>query len=97
MLPYSYSSPRFLRHRGRISVWPRRRRWDIEAFCLQLVLNFLDGTIKLLILAFKFFPGIVVDDNVRINSVAFNDPLFAVLLIKCELRLEELATVDERQ
>src|SRR5262245_21758501 len=97
MLPYSYSSPRFLPPRSRISIWPRRGRWDIEAFCLQLVLNFLDGTIKLLIFAFEFFPGIIIDDNVRINSVAFDDPLFAILGINCELRFEELSAVDERQ
>src|SRR4030095_15892471 len=54
---------------SRISVWPRRRRREIEAFCLQLVLNFLNGAIELLICAFEFFPGIIIDDDIRINSV----------------------------
>ena len=64
---------------GRISVWPGRGRRKIEAFCLQLVLHFLKGAIKLLIFAFEFFSGIIIDDDIRINTVAFHDPLFAVL------------------
>src|SRR5437762_3865018 len=82
---------------GRISVWPGRRRWQIEAFCLQLVLHFLNGAIKLLIFAFELFSGIVVHHDIRINSVAFDDPLFAVLRVKRELRFEELSAVDKRQ
>src|SRR5437763_17173214 len=82
---------------GRISVWPGWRRRKIEAFCLQLVLHFLNRAIKLLIFAFEFFSGIVVHHDVRINSVAFDDPLFAVLGVKRELRFEKLSAVDKRQ
>src|SRR5262249_26378168 len=91
------SSPRFLGTSGGISVGPRRGRWEIEAFCLHFVLYFLNGAIELLIFAFKFFSGIIVDDNIRINSVTFYDPLFAVFGINGELRFEELAAVDKRQ
>src|SRR5437762_9099604 len=81
----------------RISVRPGRGRRKIEAFCLQLVLHFLNGAIKLLIFAFELFSGIIIDDDVRINSVTFDDPLFAVFGVKRELRFEELSAVDKRQ
>src|SRR5881392_1729442 len=77
--PASYSSLWFLCTASRISVWPRRGRWEIETFCLQLVLQFLNGAIKLLIFAFKFFSGIVIDHNIRINTMTFYDPLFGIL------------------
>jgi hypothetical protein len=57
----------------------------------------LDRTIQLLILAFEFFPGVVIDDDVGIDAATFNDPLFAVLRIRSEFRLEELAAIGERQ
>ena len=78
---------------GRISIGPGRGRRKIEAFCLQPVLKFLDGAIKLLIFAFEFFPGIIIDHDIRIDSVSFDDPLFAVFGIKRELRFEELSAV----
>src|SRR6266487_5710110 len=80
-----------------IAVRPRRRRWQIEAFCLQSFLHFLDGAIELLIFAFEFFSGIIIDDDIRIDSVTFDDPLFAVLGVKRELRFEELSAIDKRQ
>src|SRR4030095_1451200 len=80
-----------------IGVRPGWRRWQIEAFCLQPLLRFLDRAIKLLIFAFEFFSGIVVHHDVRINSVAFDDPLFAVFGVKRELRFEELSAIDKRQ
>src|SRR5262249_26528448 len=92
-----YSSPRLLRASGRISVGPGWGRWEIEAFCLQLVPYFLNAAIELLIFTFKFFCGIIIDDDIRINSVTFDDPLFAVLGINRELRFEELPAVDKRQ
>src|SRR4029079_14848257 len=82
---------------ARISIWPRRGRWEIEAFCLHLVLHFLNGAIKLLIFAFEFFPRIIIDHDIRIDSVSFDDPLFAVFGIKRELRFEELSAVNKRQ
>src|SRR5918996_197743 len=82
---------------GGISVRPWRRRRKIEAFCLQLVLHFLNGAIKLLIFAFEFFSRIIIDDDIRIDSVSFDDPLFAVFGVKRELRFEELSAVDKRQ
>src|SRR6266481_10114338 len=80
-----------------IAVRPGWRRWQIEAFCLQPVLHFLNGAIKLLIFAFEFSSGIIIDDDIRINSVTFDDPLFAVFGVKRELRFEELSAVDKRQ
>src|SRR5580765_872249 len=81
---------------GRISVCPGWRRRKIETFCLQVVLHFLNGSIKLLIFAFEFFPGIIIAHDIRINSVSFDDPLFAVFGVKRELRFEELSAVDKR-
>ena len=80
-----------------IAVRPGWRRWQIDAFCLQPVLHFLNSAIKLLIFAFEFFSGIIIDDDIRINSVTFDDPLFAVFGVKRELRFEELSAVDQRQ
>src|SRR5262249_50000036 len=88
---------RFLALVDRVSVGPGRRRWEIEALCLQLVLHLLDGTIKLLIFAFKFFSGVIIDHDIRIDSVSFDYPLFAVFGINCELRFEELPAIDKRQ
>src|ERR1044071_8654363 len=82
---------------ARMSVGPRRGGREIEALCLQLVLHFLDRAIKLLIFALKFFPRIVVYDNVRINPVAFYYPLFAVFGINREFGFEKLSAVRERQ
>src|SRR5207245_7316511 len=75
---------------SRISVRPRRWRREIEAFCLQLVLNFLNGAIELLIFAFEFFPRIVVDEDIRIDSVPFDDQLFARVGANRTLRLNTL-------
>ena len=33
----------------------------------------------MLVVAFEFFPRIIIDDDVRIDSVAFDNPLFAIL------------------
>ena len=65
-----------------ISVRPWWRRWNVEALCLQVVLHFLNGAIELLIFALELFPRIVIDHDVRINSVTFDDPLFTVFGIK---------------
>ena len=94
--PMGRLSPRLTLAR-RISVWPGRGRWKIEAFCLHLVLYFLKGAIELLIFAFEFFPGIIIDHDIRIDSVSFDDPLFAVFGVKRELRFKELSAVDKRQ
>ena len=97
MIPYSYSSLRFLRSPGRISIRPGRGRWQIESLCLQPLLHFLDSAIELLILAFEFFPWVVIDHDIRINSVTFHDPLFAVLGINRKLWFKELSPVDKWQ
>src|SRR5262249_47410958 len=55
------------------------------------------GAIKLLIFAFELFPGIIIDHDIRIDSVSFDDPLFAVFGKKRELRFEELSAIDKRQ
>src|SRR6266481_8526197 len=82
---------------GGIPVWPGWRRWQVVTFRLQLVLHLFYGAIELLIFAFELFTGIIIDHDVWIDSVTFDDPLFAVFGIKRELRLEELAAVDKRQ
>src|SRR5215472_16528692 len=69
-----------------ITVWPGWRRWQVVTFRLQLVLHLLNGAIELLIFAFEFFRGIVVDHNVRINSVAFDDPVLTVFQVNRKLR-----------
>src|SRR5206468_8161232 len=73
---------------GRISVRPRRWRWQIEMFCFQLALHLLNGALELLIFAFEFFTGIIIDNNIRINPMAFDNPLFALFGINRELRFE---------
>src|SRR5689334_17088241 len=87
---------RLLRSASRISVWPGRRRWEIEPFCFQLILHFLNRAIKLLIYTFKFFSGIIINDDVRIDSMTLHYPLFAIFGIERELRLKELSAVDKR-
>src|SRR5256885_4394627 len=39
----------------------------------KLVLHFLDAPIKLLIFAFKFFSCIIIDHEIRINTMTFHD------------------------
>ena len=51
----------------------------------------------MLIFAFEFFPGIIIDYDIGINAVPFDDPLFAVFGINRELRFEELSAVDKWQ
>jgi hypothetical protein len=41
-------------------------------------LDFLNRAVELLVLAFEFFPWIIIDADVRINAVAFDNPLLAV-------------------
>src|SRR6266478_9005457 len=81
----------------RVAVWVGRDRRQVISLGLQFVLHFLKRAIKLLIFAFEFFSGIIIDDDVRINSVTFDDPLFAVFGVKRELRFEKLSAVDKRQ
>src|SRR4029453_18012723 len=76
-----------------IAVRPGWRRWQIEAFCLQPLLHFLNGAIKLLIFAFEFFSGIVVHHDVRINSVAFDDPFLALFGVKADFGFEDLSAI----
>src|SRR5205085_1123519 len=45
----------------------------------------------------EFLGRIVIYYNVRINSVAFNDPVPAFFRVGCELRLEKLAAINQRQ
>ena len=56
----------------------RRRRWQLIAFRLHLLLNLLDRPVELLVFAAKFFRRIVIDDYVRIDAVAFYDPILAL-------------------
>ncbi len=70
--------PRTLAALHRIPVRVRRDWGQVISFGLQLLLNFLDRPVELLIFAFEFLPGIIIDGDVGINSVTFDDPLFAV-------------------
>ena len=79
---------------------PVRVRWDrrqVVALRLQLFLNFLDSPVELLIFALEFLGRIVVDHDVGIDAVAFDDPAFAVLGVRRELRLEEIAAISQRK
>ena len=62
----------------------------------MLACGVLNAAIELLIFAFEFFAGIIIDHDIRIDSVTFHDPLFAVFGIKRELRFEELSAIDKR-
>jgi hypothetical protein len=73
-----FVSPSTLGMFRRIPVWIWRDRRQVVSFGLQLLLDFLDCPIELLVFAFEFLFGIVVDDNVGIDAATFNDPLFAV-------------------
>jgi hypothetical protein len=63
----------------RIPVWVGRDRRQVVSFGLQLLLDLLDCPIELLVFAFEFLSGVVLDDDVGIDAATFNDPLFAVL------------------
>src|ERR1700675_2516980 len=82
---------------GWIAVWVRRRGRQIVAFRLQLFLDFLNPAVELLVFAFEFFGRIVVDYDIGINTVTFDDPVLSILGIKRELRFEELTAVDQWQ
>src|SRR6266705_1419814 len=75
----------------------RRRRRQLIAFRLHLLLNLLDRPVELLVFAAKFFRRIVIDHDIGINAVTFDDPFFSVLGIKPEFRFEELAAVHQRK
>src|SRR5438552_18691340 len=75
----------------------RRRRRQLIAFRLHLLLNLLDRPVELLVFAAKFFRRIVIDHDIGINAVAFDQPFFSVLGIKPEFRFEELAAVHQRK
>src|SRR6267378_510924 len=75
-----------------------RRHWrQFVAFRLQLFLDLLDPAIELLIFALKFFRRIVVDHDIGIDAVTFNDPFLSVLRVKRELRFEKIAAVNQRK
>src|SRR5882762_8546066 len=76
--PASFVSPPTLGALRRVPVWIGRDRRQVVSFGLQLVLNLLDCPIELLVFAFEFFRGIVIDYDVGIDATTFNDPLFAV-------------------
>ena len=59
-----------------VRIWRDRRQ--IVSFGLQFFLYFLKCPVELLIFASEFFRGIIVDDDVGIHAMAFDDPLFPV-------------------
>src|SRR4029077_13616354 len=79
-----------------ISIRVGWRRRNLVAFGLQLLLDFLDRTIKLLVFAVKFLPWIIVHDDIRIDPVPFDDPLLTVFGVNREFRFEELPTINQR-
>ena len=73
-----FVSPFTLGMSRRIPVWIGRDRRQVVSFGLQLLLDLLDRPIELLVFAFEFLSGIVIDDDVGIDAATFNNPLFAV-------------------
>ena len=61
------------------------------------MLDLLDRAIELLVFATEFFRRVIIDHDIGINAVTFDDPLFSVLGIKPEFRFEELAAVHQRK
>ncbi len=89
--------PRALAALRRIPIRIGRDRGQIISLGLQLLLHFLDRPVELLIFAAEFFRRIVIDHDVGIDTMPFDDPIFAVLRIRRELGLEKVAAVSQRQ
>src|SRR5437660_69007 len=75
----------------------RRDRMNVVAFRFQFLFHFLNSSVELLILAPEFFNRIVIDNDIGIDSMTFDDPFLAILRIGCELRPEELSAIGERE
>ncbi|PYL04162.1 MAG: hypothetical protein DME32_02405 [Verrucomicrobia bacterium] len=61
------------------------------------MLNFLDSPVELLIFAAELLSRIVIDHNIGINTVTFDDPILTILGIDREFWLKELSIVRQRQ
>ena len=59
--------------------------------------EFFDRAIELLVFAVELLRRIVIHHDVGIDAVAFDDPSFAVLRVRRELRPKELAAVGQRE
>src|SRR3954453_23823856 len=85
-----------LRRRSWIPVWIRRRtRRQRVTLRLHVLLDLFDRPVELLVFAAEFLRGIVINHNVGIDGVTFDDPFLSILRKRCELRPEELATVGK--
>src|SRR4029079_4767339 len=82
---------------GRISIRERRYRRHLVALGLHLFLHFVNGAIQLLVNAFKLLCRVVINHDIGINTVTFNNPALSVLRVRRKLRFEKLATIDEGQ
>jgi hypothetical protein len=82
------------------SLLRRLRRWRdlplaLRLASLQLLHDFLDGALELVVGASVLARGVVVDYDVGIDAVAFDDPLLAVDGVGGELGFAQGAAVDE--
>src|SRR5437867_1925912 len=75
----------------------RRQRRNLLFLRLQLLADDLDRLVELLVVAGELAGGIIVNDKVRVDAVALDDPLLAVKTVARELRPVQEATVQERQ
>ena len=69
-----------------------RRLWPI----FHLLQNHLDSLIQLCVNAIELVVWVVVDDDVRVNAVSFDNPV-AALVEWGELRTVQRAAVDKWQ
>src|SRR5688500_16732630 len=74
-----------------------RRPWQRPWVRPQLFEDQVDGAVELLIDAGVFLGGVVVDDDVGIDAVAFDHPVLAGRIVGGELGLVEIAAVEEGQ
>jgi hypothetical protein len=78
-----------------IRIW---RRWsEFCRFRFHFIQRLLDRPVQLFVFAGKFFCRVVIDDDIRINAVAFYNPLLSLDVVSGELRSVEETAVKERQ
>src|SRR5437763_10937391 len=86
------------RRRSRIPVRVRwRARRQRITFRLHVLLDLFDCAIELLVFAVKFLRRIVIDHDIGIDAVTFDDPFLAVLRKGRELRPKQLAAIRKRK
>src|ERR1043166_7324972 len=78
-----------------VAGWIRPDRRQLVRLRFHLGLDLRNRAVELLVFPFEFLRRIVIDHDVGINAVTFNDPILAILRIRGELGAEELAAVGQ--